>query len=87
MTSVKIFVEIAEEATGFLPPPERLSRERLEAYLVDRYRKGTLTQRQVGIAPGLDRWSTEELLRHLDVLLGLALEEFEAERASRRRVP
>jgi hypothetical protein len=84
---MKVVVEIPEQAVGFLPPSERLARELLEAYLVDRYRKGIVTQRQVGIGLGLDRWSAEELLRQHDALKGLTVEDYEAERASRRRDP
>lgn len=84
---MKVVVEIPEQVAEFLPPPERLARDLLEAYLVDRYRKGVLTQRQVGIALGLDRWAAEELLRQHDVLKSLTVEDYEAERASRRRDP
>jgi hypothetical protein len=84
---MKILVEIPEPAGGFLPPPEQLARELLETYLVHRYRKSTLTQRQVGIALRLDRWATEERLRQHDALKALTVEDYEAERASRRRDP
>jgi hypothetical protein len=42
-----------------------------------------MTQKQVGIALALDRWSTEELLRRYDALKALTLADYELERASR----
>lgn len=80
---MKVVVDIPEEAQAALPPSAALSRELLEAYVVEQYRKGTMTQRQVGLALTLDRWSAEELLRRYDALKGLTLADYEFERASR----
>ena len=76
---MKVVVDIPEEAQAALPPSAGLSRELLEAYVVEQYRKGTMTQRQVGIALTLDRWSSERY----DALKGLTLADYELERASR----
>lgn len=84
---MKVVVEIPEAAQGALPPTATLSRDLLEAYVIDRYRKGTMTQRQVGLALELDRWTTEDLLRQHDVLKALTLEDLEFERSLRRRTP
>jgi hypothetical protein len=84
---MKVVVEIPEAAQGALPPMATLSRDLLEAYVIDRYRKGTMTQRQVGLILGLDRGSTEEFLRQHDVLKALTLEDLEFERSLRRRTP
>ena len=83
---IKVVVEIPEQARAALPPTERLSREMLEAYAVELYRKGSLTQRQVGLLLNLDRWSTENLLHRCDAIQPLSLADYEIERASRRPV-
>ncbi len=80
---MKVVVEITEEAQAAMPPSAALSRDLLEAYVVEQYRRGTMTQKQVGIALALDRWSTEELLRRYDALKALTLADYELERASR----
>jgi hypothetical protein len=60
---MKVVVEIPECALVAWPPADVLARELLEAYAIHRYRQGSLTQKQVGALPGLDRWSTEALLQ------------------------
>ena len=83
---MKVVVEIPEQAKAALPPAERLPRDLLEGYAVEQYRKGSLTQRQVGLLLDLDRWSTEDLLQRHDALRPLSLADYEIERASRRTV-
>ena len=80
---MKVVVDISEQARAALPPTAELSRELFEAYVVEQYRKGTMTQKQVGIALSLDRWSTEELLRRYDALKPLTLADYEFERSTR----
>ena len=84
---MKVVVEIPEQVRGGMPSPELLSHDLLESYVIDRYRKGTMTQKQVGLALELDRWSTEELLRRHDVLKTIDLKDLEFERSLRRHAP
>jgi hypothetical protein len=78
---MKVVVEIPECGQVAWPPADVLARELLEAYAVHRYRQGSLTQKQVGAVLGLDRWSTEALLRRADAITGLTLAEYELERS------
>ena len=82
---VRVVVDIPDSAKRFLPPTEQLPHDLLEAYAVERYRSGTLTQKQVGLLLGLDRWSTEDLLRRHEVLKTPSLEDLESVTGARRR--
>jgi hypothetical protein len=80
---MKVVVEIPEAAQVALPPTATLSRDLLEAYAVENYRKRSLTQKQVGLLLGLDRWSTEEFLDRHQARHSLSLADYEFERATR----
>jgi hypothetical protein len=81
---MKVVVEIPEGAQAALPPTGTLSRDLLESYVVEHYRKGSLTQKQVGLLLGLDRWSTEEFLQKREAIQPLNLADYQIERSSRR---
>lgn len=52
----------------------------LEAYAAARYRDESLTQRQVGLLLGLDRWATEAFLRRAKAIHQLSLADYALER-------
>lgn len=59
---MKVVVDVPEIPSVEFPSRDVLARELLEAYVVRRYRQGTLTEQQVGEVLGLDRGSTDALL-------------------------
>jgi hypothetical protein len=78
---MKVVVEIPETIQMALPPPESLGRDLLEAYAAARYQEESLTQWQVGLLLGLDRWATEEFLRRVGAIPPLSLEDYALERS------
>jgi len=62
------------------------SREAREVYLVELYRRRTISHRQLGDALGLDRFETDGVLKKHNVGLGISIEEMCAEAADLRGV-
>jgi hypothetical protein len=62
------------------------SREAREVYLVELYRRRTISHRQLGDALGLDRFETDGVLKKHNVGLGISIEEMRAEADALRDV-
>lgn len=54
--------------------------------VIERYRRGQLSHRQVGEALGLDYWQTEAYLRERGVLLKYSAADLEADEAALKRI-
>jgi hypothetical protein len=78
---MKVVVEIPETFQLALPPADSLARDLLEAYAAERYREESLTQKQVGLLLGLDRWATEAFLRRAKAIHQLSLADYALERS------
>jgi hypothetical protein len=78
---MKVVVEIPESVQMALPPADSLARDLLEAYAAARYRDESLTQKQVGLLLGLDRWDTEAFLRRVGAIPPLSLADYALERS------
>ncbi len=78
---MKVVVEIPESVQMALPPADSLARDLLEAYAAARYRDESLTQKQVGLLLGLDRWDTEVFLRRVGAIPPLSLADYALERS------
>jgi len=59
---MQVTVEIPDALVEQLPSREAMSRELLEAFAAEAYRKERLSRHQVGLLLRLDRWKTEEFL-------------------------
>ena len=77
---MKVVIEIPESIQMALPPADSLARDLLEAYAAARYQDESLTQRQVGLLLGLDRWATEAFLRRVEAIPQLSLADYALER-------
>jgi len=58
--------------------------EAREAFLVELYRRGKISQHQLGMALGLDHYDTDEALKRHGVALEISIEEQQAEAVSLR---
>jgi predicted HTH domain antitoxin len=80
---VEVTVKLPDTlAQSFGDTPDRRSRRLLETVLIEEYRAGRLSQRQVGEALGLDYWQTEAFLAGHHVPLNYSLADLELDRAT-----
>jgi hypothetical protein len=77
---MKVVIEIPDSVQMVPPPADSLARDLLEAYAAARYQEGSLTQKQVGLLLGLDRWATEAFLRRVGAIPQLSLADYALER-------
>ncbi len=78
---MKVVIEIPESVQLALPPADSLARDLLEAYAAARYQEESLTQREVGLLLGLDRWATEAFLRRVGAIPQLSLADYTLEQS------
>lgn len=78
---MKVVIEIPKSVQMALPPADSLARDLLEAYAAARYQDESLTQRQVGLLLGLDRWATEAFLRRAKAIHQLSLADYALEQS------
>lgn len=81
---MKVVIEIPESVQMALPPADSLARDLLEVYAAARYGEESLTQKQVGLLLGLDRWATEAFLRKVGAMSALSLADYALERSGPR---
>jgi hypothetical protein len=67
--------------------PDAIGRHVVEDAVIERYRVGRLSHRQVGTALGLDYWQTESFLQQRGVLLNYSTADLEADRATLDKIP
>ena len=66
--------------------PTVIGRHVVEDAVVERYRSGRLSHRQVGDALGLDYWQVENFLRERGVPLNYSSEDLGTDRAALRKL-
>jgi len=66
--------------------PEELPRQTLEALIVQAYRKGQITNAQVGELLELDRWATDGFLKNAQAFRACESEEFASDLERLRRI-
>lgn len=66
--------------------PQAIARALKEDAVLERYRTGKLSQRQVGEALGLDYWQTEAFLTERGVPLNYSVADLEADEAVLERI-
>lgn len=62
--------------------PQAIARHLVEDAVIERYRSGRLSQRQVGEALGLDYWQTEAFLRERRVPVNYSVADLAADEAA-----
>ena len=62
--------------------PQAIGRHVVEDAVIERYRAGRLSQRQVGEILGLDYWQTERFLTDRGVALNYSADDLEADQAT-----
>lgn len=62
--------------------PQAIARHVIEDAVIERYRNGRLSQRQVGEALGFDYWRTEAFLRERAVPVNYSVADLEADEAA-----
>ncbi len=62
--------------------PQAIARHVVEDAVIERYRTGRLSHRQVGEALGLDYWQTESFLSARGVPLNYSADDLEADEAT-----
>ena len=62
--------------------PQAIARQVVEDAVIERYRNGRLSQRQVGEALGFDYWQTEAFLRERAVQVNYSVADLEADEAA-----
>ena len=62
--------------------PQAIGRHLVEEAVIERYRTGRLSHRQVGEALGLNYWQAEAFLKARGVALNYALTDLEADQAT-----
>jgi len=65
---------------------EELPRQTLEALIVQAYRKGQITQAQVGELLEMDRWVTDKFLKNAQAFRAHDSEEFSSDLERLRRI-
>ena len=84
---VEITVKLPDRlAQSFGETPDLRSRRVLENTVIEEYRAGRLSQRQVGEVLDLDYWQAEKFLADHKVPLNYALEDLEVDRATLKAV-
>ena len=66
--------------------PQEIARHVVEDAVIERYRSGRLSQRQVGEALGFDYWQTEAFLRERGVPVNYSVADLEADESALNRV-
>lgn len=66
--------------------PQAIARHLVEDAVIERYRAGRLSHRQVGEALGLDYWQTEAFLRERGVPLNYSATDLEADEVAFGRI-
>lgn len=69
-----------------ISPDTNVSDDARETYLVDLYRRGTLTHFELSQALGLDRFETDGVLKRHELMLELTAERFAEELADLRQL-
>jgi predicted HTH domain antitoxin len=64
------------------PPPEAIGRHLVEDAVIERYRSGRRSQRQIGEALGLDYWQTEAFLRERRVPINYSVADLAADQTA-----
>ncbi len=62
--------------------PQAIARHVIEDAVIERYRTGRLSHRQVGEVLGLDYWQTEDFLRERGVPLNYSVADLETDQAT-----
>jgi predicted HTH domain antitoxin len=62
--------------------PQAIARHVIEDAVIERYRNGRLSQRQIGEALGFDYWQTEAFLRERGVPINYSVADLEADEAA-----
>ncbi|MFL6600373.1 MAG: UPF0175 family protein [Steroidobacteraceae bacterium] len=62
--------------------PDAVGRRVVEDAVIERYRSGRLSQRQVGEVLGLDYWETESFLSQRGVTLNYSADDLDADKAT-----
>ena len=66
--------------------PQAIGRHLVEDAVIERYRAGRLSHRQVGEALGLNYWQVESFLKERSVPLNYALTDLEADQATLEKI-
>jgi predicted HTH domain antitoxin len=66
--------------------PQAIGRHVVEDAVIERYRGGRLSQRQVGEALGLNYWQTETFLKERGVPLNYSAADLEADAATLEKI-
>jgi predicted HTH domain antitoxin len=66
--------------------PQAIARHVIEDAVIERYRNGGLSQRQVGEALRLDYWQTEAFLRDRGVPVNYSVADLEADEAALKKI-
>jgi predicted HTH domain antitoxin len=67
--------------------PQAIGRQVVEDAVIERYRGGRLSHRQVGEALGLNYWQTENFLKERGVPLSYSAADLEADAATLEKIP
>ena len=67
--------------------PQTIACHVVEDAVIERYRSGRLSQRQVGEALGLDYWQTEAFLTGRGVPVNYSVADLEADEAALKKIP
>ena len=66
--------------------PQAIARHVVEDAVIERYRAGRLSHRQIGEALGLDYWQTEAFLKERGVPLNYSLADLDADEATLEKI-
>jgi len=66
--------------------PDAVGRHVVEDAVIERYRAGRLSHRQVGEVLGLDYWQTESFLKTRGVMLNYSTDDLEADKAAFEKI-
>lgn len=87
MTMVEVTLTLPDQlAQSFGDTPTLRARRVLENALIEEYREGRLSHRQLGEPLGLDYWQTEAFLAERKVPLNYSLDDLAADRATLEQV-
>jgi predicted HTH domain antitoxin len=67
--------------------PQAIGRHVVEDAVIERYRAGRLSHRQVGEALGLDYWQAEAFLRERGVQLNYSVADLDADAGTFEKIP
>jgi predicted HTH domain antitoxin len=67
--------------------PQAIGRHVVEDAVIERYRAGRLSHRQVGEALGLDYWQAEAFLRERGVPLNYSVADLDADAGTFEKIP